>query len=63
MDDGAAPAVIAGEVVHAIPQALDVGRVFSDDRLLQSHRMGVRACRLDNGADDGGHAIHFRNAG
>ena len=63
MDNSAAPAIVAGEIVHALPQALNVGGVGADDRLLQSHRMCVRAPRFDDGANDGRHAVHFRDAG
>ena len=64
MDDGAAPAVIAGRVVHLAPTGLRRPQgSCADQHLLQSHGMGVRARRLDDGADHRGHAVDLGDAG
>ena len=63
MDDDAAPAVIAGPVIHPVPHGLDLQGVLSDHNLLQSHGMGVGARRGNDGADDRGNAVYLGDAG
>ena len=50
-------------VVHALPQRLDVGRVATQKRFLQAARVAVRGGRVDDGADDGGHAVDLGDTG
>jgi len=63
VDHDAPAAVVAGQFVHAIPKVLDIVRIGADQNLLEAHRMGVGAWRVDDRPDDGGDAVHFRNAG
>jgi hypothetical protein len=63
MNHHAAPPVIAGPVVHPVPQGFDLQGILPDHDLLQPHGVGVRSRRGHDGLDDGGDAVHFGDAG
>ena len=62
VDDRAAAAMVAGRVVHAVPESLYVARILADQDLAQAHCMGMRARRLDDRPDDRWDAVHFGEA-
>src|SRR6185312_16764117 len=62
VDHDAAAAVIAREIVHSLPQRLDVGGVLSEKRMLQPHGVGVGSGSFDYRADHRRHAVDLGNS-
>ena len=63
MDHHAAAAVIAGPVIHPVPQGLDPHGVLAHHDFLQSHGVGVGAGGIHDGLDHGGDAVDLCDTG
>ena len=59
----AAPAIVACEIIHAVPKSFDIRRIGADDGLLEAHGVGVGPRGIDNGADYRRNAVDLGDAG